>query len=115
MANKSDRHGRAALRGKIEHVLARFVAMHTEVSDIEKDIAGVFSHSPECRFSSVLWLMFWEWASQYANGVGVRRDDLEWYCYDNEMGKRGLTCQIGSKVYKISGIKDYARFLEKQQ
>ncbi len=47
-----------------------------------------------------------------AHRVGDQRDWLDWYCEENDMGRKRLEVQIGQRRFKVRTLAQLARAIE---
>ena len=71
-------------------------------SELYNGIKDLFGSSPESKFAMSLWKSFENYTKSLQDIFET--DFLDWYCYENDMGKKGLSVVINKINYKITSL-----------
>jgi hypothetical protein len=94
----------ALLRQIMETTLPDWVESFNSLDALYLDMKFMFELSPECRFNTFLFKGFENYTRSLQQIIDT--NCLDWYCWDNDMGKNGHSIFIDDKEYPISSIED---------
>ena len=64
------------------------------------------------KLYDVMYDMFDAYTDNVSNAIGDDFEYLHWFIFENECGRRGLTCSFQKKFYKIKTETDLVNFIE---
>jgi hypothetical protein len=73
-----------------------------------ESITGILSDS---AFGNAVWRMQDDYTKTVARLLECDPEELSWYCFDNQMGKQGLECEIDGETREIRTLADLAWML----
>ena len=76
------------------------------VEDQYRKLQDLFGAAPESGVCRAMFETFDLYTQMLGKALGDQYAWLEWYCYDNDMGKKGLEARVGEVEKKICCLKD---------
>ena len=88
--------------------LRRWELCWVHVEDQYRKLHDLFNAAPESGVCRAMFETFDLYTKMLGKMLGDQCAWLEWYCYDNNMGKGGLEVRVGDVEKKICCLKDLA-------
>lgn len=84
--------------------LVRLFKSNRSYSDILHKVWGVI---PESRLNTQVDKNFSAYMKAVSLLTGIEKENLEWFLYDNECGKKALNVYVDEVIFTVRTVKDF--------
>ncbi len=102
-----DHMTRAQMLPLLQHWQRRHVNLSAQMHALSALVGGGF----DGPLFSAVWLTWDDYTAQLAHRIGDDSDWLQWYCGENDMGRKGLTVESWTRAVKVRNLRQLARVI----
>jgi hypothetical protein len=98
-------------------LLSAWFTQHTKADVATKQLITLFGDIQESPMYETIWQLFDNYTLALRTLLGDMPNEpkyawMHWFCYDNDMGARGLTAVIKGKLKEIKTLEDLMDLIE---
>lgn len=92
---------------KAVEIISKLVSLYRSNHAFWDSAKNVFGTSPESPIFEQIFINFNAYVDAISSISGISKENIDWFLYDNDCGKKGLNVYIDDIIYTIKSPKDF--------